>query len=91
MNAILEQYLRCYISYLQDDWEAWLHLAEFASNNRASETTGISPFFATYSQDPFWQFGLLQQMTGLEEREASDLASKFKEITEHLQAEILRA
>jgi len=52
MNAILEQYLRCYISYLQYDWEAWLHLAEFASNNQASETTGISLFFANYGHDP---------------------------------------
>jgi len=91
MNAILEQYLSCYISYLQDDWEAWLHLAEFASNNQASETTGISPFFANYGHDPLWQFDFSQQATGLEERGARDLAGKFKEITEHLQAEILRA
>jgi hypothetical protein len=91
MNAILEQYLHCYISYLQDDWQAWLHLAEFASNNHASETTGISPIFANYGQDPLWQFDLSQQATGLEERGARDLAGKFKEITEHLQAEILRA
>ena len=58
MNAILEQYLRAYINYLQDDWEAWLHMAEFAANNQASETTGMSPFFATYGQDPLWQFDL---------------------------------
>ena len=48
VNAILEQYLRAYINYLQDDWEAWLHLAEFATNNHASETTGMSPFFTNY-------------------------------------------
>ena len=52
MNAILEQCLRAYINYLQDDWEAWLHMAEFAANNQASETTGMSPFFVTYGQDP---------------------------------------
>ena len=33
-------------------------MAEFAANNQASETTGISPFFATYGQDPLWQFDL---------------------------------
>jgi len=81
MNAILEQYLRRYISYLQNDWEIWLHLAEFAFSNHASETTGISPFFANHGQDPLWQFYLSQQATGLEEREARDLAGKFKEIT----------
>jgi len=51
MNAIIEQYLRCYISYLQDDWEVWLYLAEFAGNNQASKATGISPFFANHEQD----------------------------------------
>ena len=54
MNAILEQYLRVYVNYLQDDWEAWLHLAEFTTNNYVSETTGMSPFFANYGQDPLW-------------------------------------
>ena len=52
MNAILEQYLPAYINHLQDDWEAWLHMAEFAANNQASETTGMLLFFATYGQDP---------------------------------------
>ena len=58
VNAILEQYLQAYVNYLQDDWEAWLHLAEFATNNHASETTRMSPFFANYGQDPLWQFDL---------------------------------
>jgi hypothetical protein len=48
INGIMEQYLRCYTNYLQDDWPAGLPLAEFASNNHASETTGLSPFFALY-------------------------------------------
>ncbi|KAL9567590.1 hypothetical protein ACKAV7_008354 [Fusarium commune] len=33
LNAILEQYLRAYVSYLQDDWSRWLPLAEFAANS----------------------------------------------------------
>ncbi|KAH7492803.1 hypothetical protein FOMA001_g2147 [Fusarium oxysporum f. sp. matthiolae] len=39
LNAILEQYLRAYVSYLQDDWSRWLPLAEFAANSLKSETT----------------------------------------------------
>src|SRR5258706_6197675 len=54
LNAVMEQYLRCYINYLQDDWAEWLLCAEFAANNQASETTGISPFFANYHYDPKW-------------------------------------
>ncbi|MBW0559983.1 hypothetical protein O181_099698 [Austropuccinia psidii MF-1] len=33
LNQILEQYLRMYVSYHQDDWHTWLPPAEFAYNN----------------------------------------------------------
>ncbi|EFZ03020.2 reverse transcriptase [Metarhizium robertsii ARSEF 23] len=32
-NAFLEQYLRQYVSFAQDDWDEWLPLAEFAARN----------------------------------------------------------
>src|SRR5258708_3020611 len=46
INQVLEQYLRAYTNYQQDNWALLLPLAEFAYNNAASATTGISPFFA---------------------------------------------
>jgi hypothetical protein len=52
MNAVLEQHLRAYVSYMQDDWSDWLPLAEFAANLMFSKTTGLSPFFANYSFYP---------------------------------------
>ena len=51
-NATMEQYLRVYTNYLQDDWEQWLPLAEFATNNQASKITDTFPFFANYDLDP---------------------------------------
>ena len=45
-NQTLEQYLRVYCNYQQDNWSDLLPLAEFAYNNAPSTTTGISPFFA---------------------------------------------
>jgi len=42
----LEQYLRIYCNYQQDNWSELLPLAEFAYNNAPSATTGVSPFFA---------------------------------------------
>ena len=45
-NQTLEQYIRVYSSYQQDNWLELLPLAEFAYNNAPSTTTGISPFFA---------------------------------------------
>ena len=51
-NAGMEQYLRAYTTYLQDDWSKWLGLAEFSANNAISETTQCSPFFANYGYNP---------------------------------------
>src|SRR3979490_470369 len=44
-NQTLEQYLRVYCNYQQDNWASLLPLAEFAYNNAPSATTGILPFF----------------------------------------------
>ena len=38
MNAGIEQYLRAFMNFHQDDWVDWLPLAEFAANNATSET-----------------------------------------------------
>jgi hypothetical protein len=56
MNAIMEQYLRAHVNYLQDDWSEGLLLAEYAANNQAVETTGSSPFFTNKGFDPYCQF-----------------------------------
>jgi transposase InsO family protein len=51
-NQTLEQYLRMYCNYQQDNWSPLLPLAEFAYNNAPSATTGISPFFANKGYHP---------------------------------------
>ena len=52
VNQTLEQYLRHYCNYQQDNWAELLPLAEFAYNNAPSATTGISPFFANKGYNP---------------------------------------
>lgn len=52
VNQTLEQYLRMYCNYQQDNWSELLPLAEFAYNNAPSATTGISPFFANKGYHP---------------------------------------
>jgi transposase InsO family protein len=47
VNSTLEQYLRIYCNYEQDNWSKLLPLAEFAYNNTPHATTGVLPFFAT--------------------------------------------
>jgi hypothetical protein len=89
----MEQYLRSYVSYLQKDWEQWLALAEFSANNHASETTGMSLFFANLGYDSLWQFNLSQpsQATPTQDRPATDVARTMIEITNHLKTEMHRA
>ena len=52
VNSTLEQYLRIYCNYEQDNWSKLLPLAEFAYNNAPHATTGVSPFFTTRGYDP---------------------------------------
>lgn len=46
MNATLEEYLRFYVDFAQDDWVDWLPLAEYAWCNSPSPITKLSPFEA---------------------------------------------
>ena len=52
VNHTLEQYLRCYCNYQQDNWSTLLPIVEFVYNNMLNETTGTSPFFANKGYHP---------------------------------------
>ena len=51
-NQTLENYLRCFLNFQQDNWYDLLPLAEFAFNNSISETTGFTPFESNYGFHP---------------------------------------
>lgn len=44
MNRMVENYLRCYCSLRQDDWDEFLPSAEFAYNSARSEELQATPF-----------------------------------------------
>jgi hypothetical protein len=44
MNRTIENYLRCYCCYRQNDWDELLPHTEFAYNSAVSEELGMSPF-----------------------------------------------
>jgi transposase InsO family protein len=91
MNAILEQYLRAYVSYLQDDWVDWLPLAEFTANSHYSESTKTSPFFANYGFHPSIGFEPTLPSTYPAAQDAEKFARRMQEITEFVRAETLSA
>lgn len=75
VNAILEDYLRHFVSGEQDDWASWLPIAEFSFNNTPSSSTKFSPFFALNGYHP--RFDSLVASSGIP---AADL------FVEHLQS-----
>ena len=56
VNQELEQYLRMFINYRQEQWPDWLGIVEFVYNNKAHLSIKISLFKANYRQDPRIEF-----------------------------------
>ena len=49
---MLEECLRSYVGPLQDDWDSFLPMAEFAMNDSYQKSTGMTPFYMTYGCHP---------------------------------------
>ena len=75
VNQILEQYLRIYTNYQQDDWCELLPLAEFAYNNTPHTATGVSPFFANKGFHPLLSISPPDPSSPLAADVANDLIS----------------
>ena len=54
----MEQHLRAYFGYPQDDWTDYLFLAKFAANNQISDTTSMSPILRKHGFHPKYDFEL---------------------------------
>ena len=52
INQELEQYLRLYCNYRQNNWAEWLSIAEFSYNNQIYSSTGRSPFLINLGCHP---------------------------------------
>src|SRR5579862_8578850 len=52
MNRTLEEMLRAYTTYQQDQWDEYLPAAEFAYNNSKQASTGFTPFELDCGQHP---------------------------------------
>ena len=88
----MEQYLRAYVNYLQDDWPDWLPLAEFTGNNTKSETTKVSPFLANKGFHPRMGFEPTEPSpSNIREVNADAFATRMEEIQEILQDNMLIA
>src|ERR1700677_3163012 len=59
-NQVIEQYLRVFCSYQQDDWCPLLPSCEFAYNNSITSTTGMTPFFANSGRHPIFDTSIVR-------------------------------
>lgn len=85
MNQTLEQYLRIYCNYQQDNWSELLPLAEFAYNNAPNATTGVSPFFANKGYHPSISVHPERDLTSIRAQEYSvDLDSLHQFLREEM-------
>jgi transposase InsO family protein len=62
LNQTLEQYLRAYVNYEQDNWVRLLPTAQIAYNSSIQESTQLSPMYANYGYEPDFQHR--QQLEG---------------------------
>jgi len=88
VNAVVEQHLRAYVTYLQEDWVDYLFLAEFAGNNQVSDTTSLSPLFPNLGYHPRYDFELDLQVDAPEAREAQMAVERLERIHEVARAEM---
>jgi len=56
MNRTLEDMLRAYVNYKQDDWNNLLRPAEIAINNSQQSLTKFSPYYLNYEETQHCQF-----------------------------------
>lgn len=87
-NQILQQYLRCFTSYQQDDWFSLLPLAEFTFNNSVSASTGFTPFYANSGRHP--RFEILSP-TETRVPAIEELLRELKRVHDQLSANLLKA
>ena len=87
-NQALEQYLRIFCNYQQDNWYTLLLLVEFAYNHTPSSTTGISPFFVNKGYHPNLT---VHPERDLASSRAKDLVVDLDELHQELKATIAEA
>jgi hypothetical protein len=91
-NQTMEQYLRAFATYEQDNWVDLLPLAEFAYNNSVHVTTRLTPFFANYGYHPEMQFKLpLPDARFRSEKAADERLGRLQTARDRLRESILEA
>ena len=87
-NQTLEQYIRVYCNYQQDNWYQLLPLSEFAYNNAPSATTEVTPFYANKGYHPNLSIHLECDLTS---PWAQEFITDLDELHQHLRENMVAA
>src|SRR5262245_55394738 len=87
-NQTLEQYIRIYCNYQQDNWKELLPIAKFAYNNAPNATMGVSPFYANKGYNPSITVHTERDLTSYRARE---FAIDLDELHQHVRHPIAEA
>ena len=86
LNQTMEQYLRCYVNYKQDNWIRLLPLAIIAYNSSENEALKTSPFFMNYRYNAMLTHNVLNQHPLAENAQLT--ANELKELHSELQLDV---
>jgi hypothetical protein len=86
LNQTIEQFLRCYVNYEQDNWVALLPMAQMAYNGSKNATTGMTPHFANYGKEIEIERAPLEIRKRSQQGEIS--AKKLKDLHEKLRLDL---
>ena len=87
-NQELEQYLRMYVNYRQNNWAEWLATVEFAFNNKMHTVTKTSLFQVNYGREPRMGFNIRKK--GKNEK-AKEFVRDMKERHEEARAALVKS
>ena len=91
-NQTMEQYLRAFCNYQQDNWVELLPLAELAYNTTIHASTRMTPFWANYHYHPVMQFKAPKQPSSLNsEIQADTFAAGLEETHQTLRKNLQEA
>src|SRR5947207_13487508 len=88
---MLEQYLRIFCDYQQNNWHELLPLTEFTYNNAKHTSTQVSPFYANYRRHPRFSVRVTELDQAPSNPSAEDLVETLKVIHESLRQQLTTA
>jgi hypothetical protein len=90
-NRTMEEMIRHYINYQQNNWDELMTGLEHAYNSSVHATTGVAPFMMTFGQIPRTLANVLIQPSSTSVECVSEFVSRMQEMVKEAVASIEQA